>query len=105
MSSEAMSDLSVPTSHDKKERESLGEKSEKTIPSEKYREDVELSPATTSGDLENLEESRFLKGKALFLVFVGMLLSIFLVALDQTIVSPALPGMLLASNFSIVEFT
>jgi hypothetical protein len=33
------------------------------------------------------EEERYLSGYRLFLVFVGMLMSILLIALDQTIVS------------------
>ncbi|KAH9815249.1 major facilitator superfamily domain-containing protein [Melampsora americana] len=44
---------------------------------------------------------KILKGKRLFLAFVGMLMSILLIALDQTILSPALP--VIASNFNSLD--
>lgn len=37
------------------------------------------------------DESRFVTGKRLALIFIGLLSSVFLVQLDQTIVSTALP--------------
>ncbi|KAG8708850.1 hypothetical protein FRC09_001006 [Ceratobasidium sp. 395] len=43
------------------------------------------------------ENERYLTGSRLFLVFVGMLMSILLIALDQTIVATALP--IIASKF------
>lgn len=43
------------------------------------------------------DEDRYLTGSRLFLVFVGMLMSILLIALDQTIVATALP--VIASKF------
>ncbi|GAA5974356.1 hypothetical protein JCM11641_005232 [Rhodosporidiobolus odoratus] len=45
--------------------------------------------------------SKILTGKKLALVFVGMLLSVFLIALDQTILAPALP--VIASKFSALD--
>ncbi|BGP21155.1 hypothetical protein JCM10295v2_000026 [Rhodotorula toruloides] len=51
---------------------------------------------------EELErESKYLTGTKLVLVFVGMLLSILLVALDQTILAPALP--VIASKFQALD--
>lgn len=47
------------------------------------------------------DESRLLKGRKLALVFTGMLLAVFLIALDQTILSPALP--VIASKFNALE--
>ncbi|KAB5591533.1 Major facilitator (MFS1) transporter-like protein [Ceratobasidium theobromae] len=44
------------------------------------------------------DDSRYLTGSRLFLPFVGMLMSILLVALDQTIVATALP--VIASKFN-----
>jgi len=54
-------------------------------------------------DVEPVAESnsKILKGRKLFLVFVGMLLSVFLIALDQTILAPALP--VIASKFNSLE--
>ncbi|BGP04230.1 hypothetical protein JCM10049v2_000028 [Rhodotorula toruloides] len=46
-------------------------------------------------------ESKYLTGTKLVLVFVGMLLSILLVALDQTILAPALP--VIASKFQALD--
>ncbi|KAG9104701.1 hypothetical protein FRC07_009755 [Ceratobasidium sp. 392] len=43
------------------------------------------------------DDERYLTGSRLFLVFVGMLMSILLIALDQTIVATALP--IIASKF------
>ncbi|KAG9086758.1 hypothetical protein FRC06_002884 [Ceratobasidium sp. 370] len=43
------------------------------------------------------ENDRYLTGSRLFLVFVGMLMSVLLIALDQTIVATALP--VIASKF------
>lgn len=47
------------------------------------------------------DSDRYLTGFKLFLVFVGLLLSIFLVALDQTIVATALPA--IASKFNALQ--
>ncbi|KAM0753699.1 MFS general substrate transporter, partial [Meredithblackwellia eburnea MCA 4105] len=46
-------------------------------------------------------ESKYLTGRKLALVFIGMLLSVFLIALDQTILSPALP--IIASKFQALD--
>lgn len=46
-------------------------------------------------------KGKILRGKKLFLAFVGMLMSILLIALDQTILSPALP--VIASNFNALD--
>ncbi|KZW04065.1 ABC transporter [Exidia glandulosa HHB12029] len=46
---------------------------------------------TEKQDVEEDDESRFVTGKKLVLIFVGFLSSVFLIALDQTIVSTALP--------------
>ncbi|GAA6033655.1 hypothetical protein JCM8097_004368 [Rhodosporidiobolus ruineniae] len=63
---------------------------------------------STSGDgttvktQEQLEaDSKILTGKKLALVFGGMLASVFLIALDQTILAPALP--VIASKFNALE--
>ncbi|KAH9813590.1 major facilitator superfamily domain-containing protein [Melampsora americana] len=45
--------------------------------------------------------STILRGKKLALAFVGMLLSVFLISLDQTILSPALP--VIASSFDALD--
>ncbi|KAK9893727.1 MFS general substrate transporter [Cystobasidium minutum MCA 4210] len=47
------------------------------------------------------DESKLLHGSKLALVFAGMLLSVFLIALDQTILAPALP--VIASKFNALE--
>ncbi|GAA5880175.1 hypothetical protein JCM8547_006579 [Rhodosporidiobolus lusitaniae] len=52
-------------------------------------------------ELPKVDESKILTGKKLALVFTGMLMSIFLVALDQTILAPALP--VIASKFQALE--
>ncbi|GAA5909666.1 hypothetical protein JCM5296_006726 [Sporobolomyces johnsonii] len=46
-------------------------------------------------------ESKYLTGKKLVLVFFSMLLSVFLIALDQTILAPALP--VIASKFNALD--
>lgn len=46
-------------------------------------------------------EAKYLSGRKLFMVFVGMLLSVFLIALDQTILAPALP--VIASKFNALD--
>lgn len=46
-------------------------------------------------------KGKILRGKKLLLAFVGMLMSILLIALDQTILSPALP--VIASNFKALD--
>ncbi|KAG8975463.1 hypothetical protein FRB90_009523, partial [Tulasnella sp. 427] len=47
------------------------------------------------------DESKLVTGYKLILIFIGMLLSIFLVALDQTIVATAIPR--IASEFNALE--
>jgi MFS family permease len=47
------------------------------------------------------DESKILYGRKLFFAFVAMLLSVLLIALDQTIIAPALP--VIASHFSALE--
>lgn len=53
-----------------------------TLKDEK-RESIVRSEAPTIVE----DEDRYLSGTRLFLVFVGMLMSVLLIALDQTIVS------------------
>ncbi|KZS97593.1 ABC transporter [Sistotremastrum niveocremeum HHB9708] len=53
--------------------------------------------AATSG----ADDDRYLTGMKLFLVFVGFMLSILLIALDQTIVATALPK--IVSHFNALE--
>ncbi|KAK4701852.1 hypothetical protein P7C70_g4376, partial [Phenoliferia sp. Uapishka_3] len=61
-----------------------------------------LSDQKASPSLDPLDpESKYLSGKKLALVFVGMLLSVFLIALDQTILAPALP--VIASKFQALD--
>ncbi|EGG03952.1 uncharacterized protein MELLADRAFT_72481 [Melampsora larici-populina 98AG31] len=47
------------------------------------------------------QRNTILRGKRLALAFVGMLLSVFLISLDQTILSPALP--VIASSFDALD--
>ncbi|KAG8757315.1 hypothetical protein FRC14_002163 [Serendipita sp. 396] len=59
---------------------------------------------TEAVEAKDTDEDRYITGFRLFLVFVGLLLSIFLVALDQTIIATALP--VIASKFnSLSELT
>ncbi|CAE6398889.1 unnamed protein product [Rhizoctonia solani] len=60
--------------------------------------DIEKSPVTTNGETN---QSQYLTGVKLALAFIGMLLSILLVALDQTIVATALPK--IASHFDALS--
>ncbi|BGP57253.1 hypothetical protein JCM8202_002830 [Rhodotorula sphaerocarpa] len=50
---------------------------------------------------EQAREDKYLKGAKLALVFGGMLLSVLLIALDQTILAPALP--VIASKFQALD--
>ncbi|CAH7688847.1 major facilitator superfamily domain-containing protein [Phakopsora pachyrhizi] len=50
---------------------------------------------------EDYKHSKILQGKELFLTFLGMLMSVFLTALDQTILSPAIP--VIASEFHSLD--
>ncbi|SCZ91295.1 BZ3500_MvSof-1268-A1-R1_Chr1-2g01314 [Microbotryum saponariae] len=52
-------------------------------------------------DEERLRESKYLTGKKLAVVFIGMLMSVWLIALDQTILAPALP--VIASKFNALD--
>ncbi|KDE06930.1 hypothetical protein MVLG_02817 [Microbotryum lychnidis-dioicae p1A1 Lamole] len=52
-------------------------------------------------DEERLRESKYLTGKKLAIVFIGMLMSVWLIALDQTILAPALP--VIASKFNALD--
>ncbi|GAA5917435.1 hypothetical protein JCM6882_008662 [Rhodosporidiobolus microsporus] len=66
------------------------------------KKDIEVDGVKEDKIPAQLEaESRILTGKKLALVFTGMLLSIFLVALDQTILAPALP--VIASKFNALD--
>ena len=51
--------------------------------------------------LEDDDDSRYLSGRKLVVVFVAMLLSVLLIALDQTILAPALP--IIASKFNALD--
>ncbi|GAA5923697.1 MDR family MFS transporter [Sporobolomyces koalae] len=64
----------------------------------KVQEDEPTGPAAAA-QLE--DESKYLTGKRLVVVFIAMLLSVFLVALDQTILAPALP--IIASKFDALD--
>ncbi|CAE7095866.1 unnamed protein product [Rhizoctonia solani] len=61
------------------------------------RESIAPTEAATVVD----DEGRYLSGMRLFAVFVGMLMSILLIALDQTIVATALP--IIASKFDAFD--
>lgn len=50
---------------------------------------------------QRAREAKYLTGGKLALVFTGMLLSVFLIALDQTILAPALP--VIASKFQALD--
>ncbi|GAA5983322.1 hypothetical protein JCM5350_003071 [Sporobolomyces pararoseus] len=52
-------------------------------------------------DDESKDTNNYLTGKKLWIVFLAMLLSILLVALDQTILAPALP--VIASKFNALD--
>jgi len=72
--------------------------------SEKAQEPGEPS-STSSKALEEAtpkyDESKILHGRRLFFAFVAMLLSVLLIALDQTIIAPALP--VIASRFDALD--
>jgi hypothetical protein len=55
------------------------------------------APARKAGE----DENGYLHGRALFFVLIGILLGIFLIALDQTIVANALP--VIASKFNALD--
>ncbi|KDQ15404.1 hypothetical protein BOTBODRAFT_131210 [Botryobasidium botryosum FD-172 SS1] len=82
----------------------MHEKNERALNPPSGSKEEALSPGTdVDHDGEpNLkaadDEGRYLTGRKLFLAFVGMLLSILLVALDQTIVATATPK--IASQFN-----
>ncbi|KIM88878.1 hypothetical protein PILCRDRAFT_243404 [Piloderma croceum F 1598] len=61
--------------------------------------------STTEKALEEaapkFDESKILHGRRLFFAFVAMLLSVLLIALDQTIIAPALP--VIASRFDALD--
>ncbi|KAG9031729.1 hypothetical protein FRB95_002402 [Tulasnella sp. JGI-2019a] len=61
--------------------------------------DVERGAAGASAPDD--DESHYVDGYKLFLIFIGMLMSIFLVALDQTIVATAIPK--IASDFQALQ--
>ncbi|KAG8923237.1 hypothetical protein FRC02_011279 [Tulasnella sp. 418] len=83
--------LAVPTSSkDHPSPESITLRSEEG----NTKQDVE------KGDAEDPDE-RYVTGFRLFLIFIGMIMSIFLVALDQTIVATAIP--VIASQFNALE--
>ncbi|GAA6019033.1 hypothetical protein JCM10207_006294 [Rhodosporidiobolus poonsookiae] len=62
---------------------------------------LSLAPVADEANGTGQDMSKILTGKKLVLVFVGMLLSVFLIALDQTILAPALP--VIASKFSALD--
>ncbi|GAA5956352.1 hypothetical protein JCM3765_005638 [Sporobolomyces pararoseus] len=61
----------------------------------------EIESGKVEGDKESEEENKYLTGKKLWIVFLAMLLSVLLVALDQTILAPALP--VIASKFNALD--
>ncbi|KAH8924405.1 MFS general substrate transporter [Atractiella rhizophila] len=95
-------------SDDKKDRDEI-EESKKGLDAEDEDAQLEKAEAGTSGNKEKVheggidyeDESRFLSGWPLILVFVGMMLSVFLIALDQTIIAPALP--VIVSKFNSLD--
>ncbi|KAG8832129.1 hypothetical protein FRC17_001962 [Serendipita sp. 399] len=97
----------VPTSHEQQEdRKAIpagDEKDQKGAINEKGGANEEQeNPGAI--EVQEKDEDRYITGFRLFLVFVGLLLSIFLVALDQTIIATALP--VIASKFnSLSELT
>ncbi|CCA66622.1 probable DHA14-like major facilitator; ABC transporter [Serendipita indica DSM 11827] len=68
----------------------------------KEKRDLEADPVVEAGGGEDDPDSdRYITGFRLVLVFVGLLLSIFLVSLDQTIIATALP--VIASKFNALN--
>ncbi|CAE6529512.1 unnamed protein product [Rhizoctonia solani] len=63
----------------------------------KSADDIEKTPSQTNPE----SQGQYLTGTKLALAFIGMLLSILLVALDQTIVATALPK--IASHFDALS--
>ncbi|KAG8863135.1 hypothetical protein FRB96_009317 [Tulasnella sp. 330] len=61
--------------------------------------DVEKAVNAPAGNDD--DESRFVDGYKLALIFIGMIMSVFLIALDQTIVATAIPK--IASDFDALE--
>ncbi|GAA5856891.1 hypothetical protein JCM9279_007592 [Rhodotorula babjevae] len=59
------------------------------------------SPADGRTQAQIERDDKYLKGSKLALVFTGMLLSVFLIALDQTILAPAIP--VIASKFDALD--
>ncbi|GAA6053549.1 hypothetical protein JCM3770_005189 [Rhodotorula araucariae] len=69
---------------------------------EKPRESEEVGAQVDRRTQEQIaREAKYLKGTKLALVFTGMLLSVFLVALDQSILSSAIP--VIASKFHALD--
>ncbi|GAA5916994.1 hypothetical protein JCM8208_003424 [Rhodotorula glutinis] len=58
-------------------------------------------PADSRTQAQVERDSKYLTGSKLALVFTGMLLSVFLIALDQTILAPAIP--VIASKFDALD--
>lgn len=71
----------------------VGSKEERDVGENKGTSDAERLPED--------DESRYLTGRKLVVVFVAQLLAVFLIALDQTILAPALP--VIASKFNALE--
>ncbi|TNY23706.1 major facilitator superfamily domain-containing protein [Rhodotorula diobovata] len=59
------------------------------------------SPVDARTEAQIERDSKYLTGSKLALVFVGMLLSVLLIALDQTILAPAIP--VIASKFNALD--
>ena len=81
--------MSVTTETEKSSPAQTGEltDSEKTIMAEKEAAKAEAAKGTAPGEDPDVA---YPKGLKLFLIIVALLLSVFLVALDQTIIAPAL---------------
>ncbi|KAG0143946.1 hypothetical protein CROQUDRAFT_48074 [Cronartium quercuum f. sp. fusiforme G11] len=74
----------------------------RSSPSPDRKHDLTISEDHEEHTSVSLEaNNKILKGKKLFLAFVGMLMAILLIALDQTILSPALP--VIASDFNALN--
>ncbi|GAA6021533.1 hypothetical protein JCM11491_006474 [Sporobolomyces phaffii] len=95
-------------SSSKKEFQSQRPSINNTVVSDDGKKEVSLAEDGSESKLEDkgplegvVDESKYLTGRRLVVVFVAMLLSVLLVALDQTILAPALP--VIASKFNALE--
>ncbi|KAG8796974.1 hypothetical protein FRC16_009340 [Serendipita sp. 398] len=98
----------VPHREIEKEKENGDEATRVNSRDSVMRVEERDSPVPAAGTIDAVdaastadEQSRYLTGRRLWLVHTGILLSVFLVALDQSIVSTALPKM--SSEFHALE--